>query len=168
MGKTILHIVVIVLVFVVAEEATSRVSTLIPHTPSAKMEHLLEGTSEDGVANVAEQLSAPEAQRIMTAHSNWILLVILPIASLIAAIASRALQVRAPVAFIATAALVLVRIVLMSISTRAFMDVSAIFGVPPTSAGSPAYVALISLILCLSAVVLVVRYRFPDRNRNAR
>ena len=159
MMKTVVKVAVIVVTFIVAANAAEHIAALVSGTPTNELNVLMRKAT--AAKELAANLGSAAGCRLLTAHSEWIVFVYLPVASIAASLAARALRVGTRLALGVILILVVSRIVLMSAVSWVYADLASVCGSSFPGAGVSLIEAAIAFFLCilLTGAVLLFGHR---------
>lgn len=160
--KSLFQVIVLVVVFVISSGVAQYIGEIIPGTPTQRLDTFLENSS--GGVEMLDKLDSEIGRRLVTANSNWILLVYWPIACIVTSVLARVL--RTPVALVigGIALLLIIQLLLMEMNARYFGEFSSAVGRSISGVGFSWGTIVSSFIFCLalSAVITLYRRRVPS------
>lgn len=147
----------VIVAFLVVADVAEHISRMISGTPTNELGILLHKSVD--AQELAARLGSKVGCSLLTAHSEWILFVYLPIAAIAASFAARALRVSNGLAIGIVSTLFVLRLVLMVVASRAMLDLVSISGCVKLGAGVSPMLGIVALLLSilLSAGVLYIR-----------
>ncbi|MCL6629688.1 MAG: hypothetical protein K6U00_08830 [Armatimonadetes bacterium] len=161
--RTLLKILAVVVVFFAAQGTLKLLSEALPGTPTSRLTAFME-EHNDSAQTLGHSLDSDVGRRLLSAHSLWIVLGTIPIASLLAAVVARLIRVPPGVGIIVIAVLVAARVGLMCLTSRVYQDLMCIVLGRGSDAGAPMWGSSAALALSVSLAGLIL---LPRRKRNA-
>lgn len=114
--KSLFQVIVLIVVFAISSGVTEHIGETIPGTPTQRLDTFLENNS-DGVETL-DKLDSAIGRSLVTANSNWILLVYWPIACIATSLLARVLRVPAALVLGVIAFLLIIQLLLMGMNAR--------------------------------------------------
>jgi hypothetical protein len=160
--KFLFQAIVLVAVFVISSGVAQYVGEIIPGTPTQRLATFLENNS--GGVEMLNKLDSKIGRRLVTANSNWILLVYWPVACIVTSVLARVLRTPVVLVLGVIALLLIIQLKLMEMNARYFGEFSSAFGRPIFGVGFSWGSIVSSFILCfaVSAVITLYRRRVPS------